>query len=135
MSSPAFAKRPSALNRKARHRPGRTLSILACALISCGLVGCSLLGGGRNDRARSTIYAPDPRVQVDPSWPSAQWQLSLAPPTSARMIDSLRIAVRPTPHEMQVYSGAAWSKPPTEMLQDSILRALEDSGKLAAVAR
>ena len=28
-------------------------------------------------RDRITIYAPDPRIQADPAWPSVDWQLSL----------------------------------------------------------
>src|SRR3546814_9443388 len=51
------------------------------------------------------------------------------------MTDSLRIAVRPTPDELQVYKGANWSRPPTLMLEDAVLRALEDSGHIGAVAR
>ncbi|MEG3789811.1 ABC-type transport auxiliary lipoprotein family protein [Lysobacter sp. CCNWLW3] len=97
------------------------------------LSACSILGD--KPKERSTLYAPDPRVQADASWPQADWQLSLTPPTSARMIDSLRIAVRPSPNEMQVYKGAGWAKPPGEMLQDALLRALEDSGRIGAVAR
>jgi cholesterol transport system auxiliary component len=107
---------------------------LAAAALTCALLcGCSLLGGGT--RERTTIYAPDPRVSADPSWPTVPWQLTLSPATAARMIDSLRIAVRPTPGELQVYKGASWSKPPTQMLEDAILRALEDSGRIGAVAR
>lgn len=51
------------------------------------------------------------------------------------MVDSLRIAVRPTPGELQVYKGANWAKTPSEQLQDTLLRALEDSGKIPAVGR
>lgn len=112
------------------------LRLLAGMLTIATLTSCALLtGNGRGERERATIYAPDPRVQTDPTWPAADWQLSLAPPTSARMIDSFRIAVRPTPDELQVYRGASWAKTPTDMLQDTLLRALEDSGKLPGVAR
>jgi len=97
------------------------------------LGGCSLLGGGPKEAA--TIYAPDPRVQADPSWPQVGWQLSIGHPAAARMVDSLRIAVRPTPGELQVYKGANWAKTPSEQLQDTLLRALEDSGKISAVGR
>lgn len=116
---------PSRLPRRAR---------LLVPLLLASLAGCSLLGGS-NERERSTIYAPDPRVAIDPSAPAADWQLSLSPPLGARAIDSFRIAVRPTPNELQVYRGAAWAKTPTDMLQDALLRALEDSGKLPSVAR
>lgn len=110
--------------------------LLAACLLLPLLAGCSsLLGGGGGDRERATIYAPDPRVQADPAWPGADWQLTLSPPTAARMIDSFRIAVRPTPSELQVYRGASWAKTPTDMLQDTVLRTLEDSDRIPAVAR
>lgn len=101
--------------------------------LGIALAGCSVLSD--KPRSTSTIFAPDPRVQPDPAWPTVRWQLSLAPPTSSRMQDGLRIAVRPTPDELQIYRGAQWARPPTEMVQDTILRALEDSGRISAVAR
>jgi cholesterol transport system auxiliary component len=97
------------------------------------LGGCSILGGKQKEP--TTRYAPDPRVQADPSWPSVDWQLSIGNPEAARMIDSLRIAVRPSPEEVQVYKGASWAKMPSDMLEDAVLRALEDSGNIPAVAR
>lgn len=108
---------------------------IAVAVLACGLLaGCSILGGG-DERDRATIYAPDPRVAADPSWPTADWQLAMSPTSAARAIDSFRIAVRPTPDELQVYKGARWAKTPTDMVQDALLRALEDSGRIRAVAR
>lgn len=97
------------------------------------LAGCSVLGGKQNEP--TTLYAPDPRVQADPSWPSVDWQLSISPPEAARMVDSMRIAVRPSSEEVQVYKGVAWAKMPSDMIEDAVLRALEDSGKIPAVAR
>ncbi|GAA4999604.1 ABC transporter [Pseudoluteimonas lycopersici] len=97
------------------------------------LASCSILGG--KQREPTTLYAPDPRVQADPSWPNVDWQLSISNPEAARMVDSLRIAVRPSPEEVQVYKSASWAKMPTDMVEDAVLRALEDSGKVPAVAR
>jgi cholesterol transport system auxiliary component len=96
------------------------------------LGGCSILG---KQKEPTTLYAPDPRVQADPSWPNVDWQLSISRPEASRMADSLRIAVRPSADEMQVYKGASWTKPPSEMVEDAVLRALEDSGKIPGVAR
>jgi cholesterol transport system auxiliary component len=96
------------------------------------LGGCSILG---KQKEPTTLYAPDPRVQADPSWPSVGWQLTIGRPEAARMTDSLRIAVRPSAEELQVYKGASWTKPPSEMVADAVLRALEDSGRIPAVAR
>ena len=109
--------------------------LFIAALLATLLSACSILGAARNDGDRSTVYAPDPRVQADPAWPTVGWQLSITSPTAARMIDSFRIAVRPTPDELQVYAGATWSKTPGDMLQDVLLRTLEDSGRMAAVSR
>lgn len=111
----------------------RSPLLLAAMLSTIALLsGCSVLGGKKQ---LPTIFAPDPRVQADPSWPTVSWQLSLTHPEAARMVDSLRIAVRPSPGELQVYKGAAWAKTPTEQVEDTVLRALEDSGKIPAVAR
>jgi cholesterol transport system auxiliary component len=95
------------------------------------LSGCSILGS----KTPPTIYAPDPHVVADPSWPSVKWQLALAHPDAARMVDTLRIAVRPTPGELEVYQDASWAKTPSEQIESTVLRTLEDSGKIAAVAR
>jgi cholesterol transport system auxiliary component len=114
-------------------RGARALLASALAFGALFAAGCSILGG--NERTQSTLYAPDPRITPDPSWPTVAWQLSMAQPTAARMIDTFRIAVRPTPDEVQVYKGAAWAKLPSDMLQDTVLRALEDSGRIPSVAR
>lgn len=112
---------------------GRRLGpAFAGMLVALSLAGCSILGGNREP---VTIYAPDPQVPADPSWPQAAWQLALAPPSAARFVDSHRIAVRPTADELQVYKSARWFKAPSEQLEDTVLHALEDSGKIGAVAR
>lgn len=110
------------------------LRLIGAALAAAlALSGCSILD--EKPKNPTTQYAPDPRVPADPSWPQANWQLSLSAPNAARMIDSLRIAVRPSGDEIQVYKGAAWAKLPSSMIEDALLRTLEDSGKIAAVAR
>ncbi len=122
---------PGIENRKSNNvTAGR---LVAIAMLTAALAGCALLGGG--ERTAATVYAPDPRVPADPAWPAVRWQLSVSPVTAARVIDSYRIAVRPSPGELEVYKGARWAKTPTDMLQDSLLMALEDSGRIGAVAR
>src|SRR4051812_12455467 len=115
-----------------RHARDVGLAPLAGLSLAFLLGGCSVLGGSK---APSTIYAPEPAVASDPSWPNANWQLAIAHPDAARMTDTLRIAVRPTPGELEVYKGASWAKTPSDQLQDTILRTLEDSHHIAAVAR
>jgi cholesterol transport system auxiliary component len=109
-----------------RLRPLAVIALLA-------LTGCSILDSKQDDP--TTIYAPQPQVAMDPSWPTVAWQLSVSKPTAPRVVDSPRIAVRPAPGELQVYKGASWSQPSTDMVESTVLRALEDSGRIPAVAR
>lgn len=109
-----------------------TRLLLPAALLA-SLAGCSILAGG--DRNAVTIYAPSLRVQVDPSWPQVDWQLVLSKPSAARMVDSPRINVRPTPGELEIYRGATWAQPATDMIEDALLRGFEDSRRIAGVAR
>lgn len=104
---------------------------LAAALLAA-LAGCSSLLGPKDT---PTIFAPQIATTADPAWPSAAWPLGTVRPTSARILDGTRIAVSPVPGELQVYKGAMWARTPPEMLEETVLRMLEDSGKIPAVAR
>ena len=97
------------------------------------LAGCSVLAG--NERHPATLYAPQARIATNPAWPQASWQLAIAKPTAPSMVDSPRINVRPTPGELEVYRGANWSQAATDLLEDTLLRGFEDSGRIDAVAR
>lgn len=105
---------------------------LAIAALCLAVAGCSLVGGSKEP---STIYSPLPHIQADPAWPALEAQLSIGAPHVAGMLDGTRIAVRPVPGELQVYKGALWATDPGEQLRDAVLRTLEESGKLRAVAR
>lgn len=106
--------------------------VLLAVIGVLALAGCSLLVGNKD---AATIYAPDARIPADPAWPTVAWQLSVKRPHASRMLESLRIAVRPTPGELQVYKGASWAKSPASQVEDTVLHALEDSQKIPAVAR
>lgn len=101
----------------------------ACLLAT----GCSSLIGG--PRETPTIYAPEPVVRADPAWPAVGWTLAIARPGEARMMDGQRIAVSPVPGELQVYRAALWARTPGEMVEDAVLRTLEDSGRIPVVTR
>ena len=111
----------------------RNASMALLSLSFASLMACSVLGSQQRDPV--TIYAPQVVVIPDPSWPAVKWQLEVMKPTAARVVDSPRIAVRPIPGELQVYNGVSWSQPSTDLVETTVLRALEDSGKIPSVAR
>lgn len=113
-------------------RPTLTRILLPAAMLAL-LGGCSLLGS--NERSAVTIYSPIVRIQADPGWPKVDWQLVLVKPSAARVVDSPRINVRPSPSELEVYKGVSWAQPATDMLDDALVRGFEDSGRINGVAR
>ncbi|RZA15721.1 MAG: ABC transporter, partial [Lysobacteraceae bacterium] len=100
-----------------------TRTFLAAALLT-GLAGCSGLVGG--PVTTPTIYAPEPATTADPAWPSVKWTLGTVRPSAPKILDGSRIAVSPAPGELQVYKAAMWARTPAEMLEDTVLRMLED---------
>ncbi|TZF91269.1 ABC-type transport auxiliary lipoprotein family protein [Cognatilysobacter lacus] len=108
------------------------LRALGALVIAAALPACSLLGGHKEPPRQ---FAPVAHVAADASWPRVDAQLTIAPPQIIRSYDTLRIAVRPTPQELQVYKDGVWAQRPSEMLTASLLRTFEDAGRLRAVAR
>ena len=106
--------------------------LLAASMVTL-LGGCSILGS--SEKTAVTLYSPSVQVKADLAWPQVGWQLVLAKPSAARMVDSPRINVRPTPSQMEIYKGASWAQPATDMIEDTLLRGFEDSGRIRGVAR
>lgn len=104
--------------------------LLAVAL-SATLAGCSILP----EKQPIALYAPQPHVEADASWPRVEWQLLIPRPYADATLDSERILVRPQPGELQVYKGAAWTQAAPDLIHDALLRAFADSGRLPGVAR
>ncbi len=96
------------------------------------LAGCTAIGGPKTE---VSIYSPQTRIQADPAWPAVDWQLTVGTPDTHALLDSQRIAVRPTPDRLQTYKGARWADTAPELVQLALVEAFEDSGKIAAVSR
>jgi len=107
------------------------LRFAALALIATSFAGCGLVP----KKEPLSLYAPEARVQVDPTWPSVAWQLQIPRPHASELLDSPRIVVRPSDGELQVYHGAIWAEPAPDIVQDAVLHAFEDSGRIRGVAR
>lgn len=117
-------------------RMRRALRIAALAVATAALAGCGILP----KQETLALYDPTPQRSAtadstNASAPRVDWQLQIARPYADTMHDSARILVRPQPGELQVYKGAAWVQPAPDIVQDTLLRAFTDSGRLAGVAR
>lgn len=110
------------MTRAFRFAPFAALALLA---------GCAI-GGPKTE---VSIYAPDARIQADPAWPAVDWRLTVGTPDTHALLDSQRIAVRPSPDRLQTYKGARWADTAPEMVQLALVEGFEDSGKITAVSR
>jgi cholesterol transport system auxiliary component len=108
----------------------RVSLLVAGAMLLIG--GCAAIGGPKTE---VKIYSPATAITADPAWPAADWSLAVGVLAANDMIDSPRIAVRPTPDRFQTYKGAAWADNAPDMLQTALVEGFEDSGKIAAVGR
>lgn len=110
-------------------RPIRAFAALA---VAAALGGCASFGG---PEVAVQVYSPETRVAPDPSWPQADFLLSVAATAASQAIDSSRIAVRPTPNALQTYKGALWADDAPQLLETAVVEAFEDSGRVAGVSR
>ena len=114
----------------------RALRIAALAVATAALAGCGILP----KQETLALYDPTPQRSApqdtaNAAAPHVDWQLQIARPYADTMHDSARILVRPEPGELQVYRSAAWVQPAPDIVQDTLLRAFTDSGRLPGVAR
>ncbi|MGO4551505.1 ABC-type transport auxiliary lipoprotein family protein [Lysobacter sp. 2RAF19] len=108
------------------------IRLVVATAVLASLAGCSTIVGKKESIA---LYAPEATVQPDAAWPQVQWALQIPRPHASELLDSPRIVVRPADGELQVYHGAIWAEPAPDLVQDAVLRAFEDSGRIGSVAR
>jgi cholesterol transport system auxiliary component len=120
---------PATTPARTAHR--RALRTLALAVLLAPLAGCGLLP----KQVPLALYRPEATIAADAAWPQVAWQLRIARPYADDTHDSARILVRPQPGELQVYKGAAWTQPAPDLVLDTLVRAFDDSGRVAGVGR
>lgn len=106
--------------------------LLALGVTTVLLAGCGSIGG---PKVEVKVFAPPTTVTPDPSWPQADWQLSVGVQAANELLDSPRIAVRPTPIQFQTYKGALWADKAPELLQTALIEGFEDSQRIGTVTR
>ncbi len=104
------------------------LVALTATLSACGF---TLPGSG----PAPDIYDLSPKNSFDEDLPNIDLQLIVEEPSSARGIDSDRIALRPSSIEIKYFAGARWVDRAPRMVQILLVESFENTGKIVAVGR
>ncbi len=114
-------------------KPVTATSILPWLALGCLLSGCgSLLPLSAPE---ATLYNLTPQARFGEQLPKVDWQLVVEEPLTHGGLDSNRIAVRPSPRQLQYFAGARWTERSPRMVQSLLLETFEDTGKIVAVGR
>jgi cholesterol transport system auxiliary component len=116
--------------------------IVARRIFILGTCASFLLSGcGLSDLGEIIGPPPPPQIYVlkpatGPALPGPQlpWQLSVAVPDAPASIDTIRIALNPTPSTLDYYADAAWPDRIPVLIQSHLIEAFESANRVA-VAR
>lgn len=109
----------------------RLSSTLLLLLVSATLVACSALGGKRESYA---VYSPKLEMPSRTDAGTVNWQLLIDTPRASNALDSVNIAVMPTPGLLEIYPAARWSDPAPILLRNLIVQAFDTDGRIAGVS-
>jgi cholesterol transport system auxiliary component len=107
----------------------RTLAASAAVLL---LSGCALLGGGRGATAPS--YGIDVRLPAA-AGPRAAWQLVVDEPVAHGTLAGTHVSRHAADGEYGVWSGARWVDRAPVLVQDALIAAFEQDGRVPGVGR
>jgi cholesterol transport system auxiliary component len=101
------------------------------------LSGCSIgeeLGQVIGPPPAPQIYVLSPNVAAATAGPRVPWQLGVAIPDASASIDTVRIALNPTPSTLDFYANAAWEDRTPLMIQTLLIESFESTQRVS-VAR
>ncbi len=103
------------------------------ALLAFVLGGCSLpsLGSG----PPPDLYVLSPKSTFSDDIPAVAWQLVVEEPSTAKGIDTDRIAIAPQPLEVKYFGGARWADRAPRMVQQLLIQSFENTKKIVSVGR
>jgi cholesterol transport system auxiliary component len=109
----------------------RVLAIAALAATS--LSACSLpdLGSG----PPPDLYVLSPKSTFPEDLPTVDWQLVVEEPSTAKGIDTDRIAIAPSSLEVKYLAGSRWADRAPRMVQQLLIQSFENTKKIVSVGR
>ena len=112
---------------------GRLQVLSIAALTAVTLAACSLpdLGSG----PPPDLYVLSPKSTFPEGLPSVDWQLVVEEPSTAKGIDTDRIAIAPTSLEVKYLAGSRWADRAPRMVQQLLIQSFENTKKIVSVGR
>jgi cholesterol transport system auxiliary component len=95
---------------------------------SCGLPN---IGAG----PPPDLYVLSPKSTFPEDLPTVDWQLVVEEPSTAKGIDTDRIAIAPQPLEVKYLAGSRWADRAPRMIQQLLIQSFENSQKIVSVGR
>ena len=109
---------------------------LSRRLLLAGVSGLALAGCGGliGPTEAPRLYVLKPALPKAAQGAKADWALSIALPDATAGLDSQRIAILRPPAGMDYFADAAWPDRLSVLVQNALLQAFEDCGRIDAVA-
>lgn len=108
-----------------------SLPLIAMALLS----GCAGLESINEAGRPSDLFLLTPKSTFDPNLPRLRDQIVVEEPTATAAVSTDRIAVQPTPFQVQYVPRARWVDRAPLIVQSLLIESYENSGKVGAVGR
>jgi cholesterol transport system auxiliary component len=99
------------------------------------LSGCAGLTSLNSAATPTDLYLLTPKSTFDPSLPRLRQQIVVAEPTATAAVSTDRIAVQPSPYEVEYLPRARWVDRAPLIIQALLIESYENSGRVDAVGR
>ncbi len=112
---------------------GRFKVLSIAVLAAVALSACSLPDFGSGPPP--DLYVLSPKSTFPDDLPSVDWQLVVEEPSTAKGIDTDRIAIAPSALEVKYLAGSRWADRAPRMVQQLLIQSFENSKKIVSVGR
>lgn len=109
----------------------RIASLVVCGALTLGACALPDLGSG----PPPDLYVLSPKSTFSEEIPNVPWQLVVEEPSTAKGIDTDRIAIAPSYLEVKYFGGARWADRAPRMVQQLLIQSFENSKKIVSVGR
>src|SRR5262245_24652147 len=113
------------------HAQVRASSLAALIAISVGACALPDLGSG----PPPDLYVLSPKSTFPPELVAVDWQLVVEEPSTAKGIDTDRIAIAPSALEVKYFAGSRWADRAPRMMQQLLIQSFENTKKIVSVGR